>query len=84
MTVTTKSDPAKGYYVYKRAGNNHPFVTILRAEGLGANSWVVSVQINVGERYIDSYYNTVEKSMTRAKQIVSLLKKKYPGVYKLV
>lgn len=83
MSITTTSDSTKVYYVYRRAGRNHPFVTILKAEGLGTNPWVVSVQINVGERYIDSYHNAVEKSEIRAKQIISMLMKKYPGVYKL-
>ena len=84
MTVTTKSNPADGYYVYQRSDHNHPFVTILKAEGLGAKPWVVSVQLNVGDRYIDSYYDALEKSKIRADKIISSLKKKNPGVYDLV
>lgn len=79
-----ESNPAKAHYVYRRSDRRYPFITIFKTEGLGARPWVLSVQINIGERYIDSYHDVLEKSTARAKQIISLLTKKYPGVYILV
>jgi hypothetical protein len=78
-----KSDPKKGYYVYRRENHAHPCVTVLKVEGSSPDPWAVSVKINLSEHYIDSYHSNVEKAITCAKKIIGLLEQTYPGIYEL-
>jgi hypothetical protein len=84
MSGTSRSD--SDYYIYcsySREGHHHPFVKVLKVESLGDNPWMVSVGIDITNSYIENYFPNEKDATAAARQVVSALKKRYPGVYKL-